>query len=395
MRPSPDSSRRTRLNVLLRRWFSAYEVQYLPLKEQEQRIGEWLGAIRGLGPSLWDLLGGTLHKALVDHGVKPGARLLWLPAGALGLLPLGLAQGPDGQHLGDIYEISATPSLEAHAAAAQQLAPAPAPSLAAAINPTGDIPKLALPFTEVEGALVASHFGQLPRVVLDKSNATPRIVLAALKGKTYWHISSHGQFDWENARQSGLLMKGDGQAVETLTVGTLLDNEGSLGRPRLVTLSACETGLYDTRRNPEEFVGLPATFMQLGATGVLATLWQVDDLATALLMARFYELHLGKAMAPASALKAAQAWLRDATKAELVAYAKQAAATAKLPHDKLAQLEGALSSRRRAGETRFALVDKAVAIANAVRAMLAQDDSATARPFAHPIYWGGFVYTGL
>src|SRR5262249_6699179 len=186
------------LDVLLRSWFNAYNVQYLPQKEQDQHIGEWLDAIRGLGPSLWDLLGGTLHKALVEHGVKPGARLLWLPAGALGLVPLGLAQGPDGQRLSGIYEISATPSLVTHAAATQQLAHAPTPSLAAAINPSGDIPELALPFTEVEGALVAAHFRQVPRVVLDKSNATTHLVLAALKGKSYWHISSHGQFDWED-----------------------------------------------------------------------------------------------------------------------------------------------------------------------------------------------------
>jgi CHAT domain len=59
--------------------------------------------------------------------------------------------------------------------------------------------------------------------------------------------------------------------------------------PRLVVLSACETGLYDTSNNPDDFVGLPATFMQLGAAGVIATLWQVDDLATALLMAKVYE----------------------------------------------------------------------------------------------------------
>jgi|SRR5215831_15455883 len=189
--------------------------------------------------------------------------------------------------------------------------------------------------------------------------------------------------------------KGRRAAVEPLIIGTLLDNESGLGHPRLVTLSACETGRYDTQRAPEEFVGLPATFMQLGATGVLATLWQADDLATALLMTRLYELHLENGMMPASALKAAQAWLRDATKAELINYAKEAAATAKLSRDKLTQLEDALLSRRRAGEARFALVDKAVAIAKAVRTMLAQDDAATARPFAHPIYWGGFVYTGL
>ena len=89
-----------------------------------------------------------------------------------------------------------------------------------------------------------------------------------------------------STRRSGLLIKGDGPPVEPLTIGTLLYNESGLGHPRLVTLSACETGRYDTQRAPEEFVGLPATFMQLGATGVLATLWQADDLATALLMTR-------------------------------------------------------------------------------------------------------------
>jgi CHAT domain-containing protein len=88
-----------------------------------------------------------------------------------------------------------------------------------------------------------------------------------------------------------------------LTLGRLLETEGSLGHPRLVVLSACETGLYDINRNADEFIGLPATFMQIGATGVLGSLWQVDDLATALLMARFYDLHLDKGVAPSAALE--------------------------------------------------------------------------------------------
>ena len=56
-----------------------------------------------------------------------------------------------------------------------------------------------------------------------------------------------------------------------LSVGRLLDTEG-LGRPRLVVLSACETGLFDINRNPDEFIGLPGTFTALGAAGVLGTL---------------------------------------------------------------------------------------------------------------------------
>ena len=172
------------------------------------------------------------------------------------------------------------------------------------------IPELSLPFTEVEGAIVASRFKGKPLVKLDRSSATPEVVLAGLKGKTYWHFASHGLFDWDDARQSGLLMKDR----QLLTVGALMDARGTLGSPRLVVLSACETGLYDTSRNPDEFVGLPAAFLELGAGGVIGSLWQVSDLATALLMARFYELHIDGGIAPAAALKQAKTWLRTATR---------------------------------------------------------------------------------
>ena len=92
-----------------------------------------------------------------------------------------------------------------------------------------------------------------------------------------------------------------------LSVGRLLETDG-LGRPRLVVLSACETGLYDIRRNPGGFVGLPGTFTALGAVGVLGTLWPVSDAATALLIAKFYELHMGQRLAPPTALRRAQLW---------------------------------------------------------------------------------------
>lgn len=130
-------------------------------------------------------------------------------------------------------------------------------------------------------------------MVLAWAQATPESVLAALKGKTYWHFASHGTFSWRDARQSALVMHGR----EALSVGRLLETDG-LGRPRLVVLSACETGLYDIARNPHEFIGLPGAFAALGAVGVLSKLWPVDDTATALLIARFYGLHMGRRLAP-------------------------------------------------------------------------------------------------
>ena len=203
-------------------WLGAFNIQY----QSGGDVGEWTAAIESIGPKLWDIVAGRIDEALERRGVKPGARVIWLPSGALGLLPLGLAHGPQSKiRFGEKYELVTAPSLDALAHAFRQAAQAQTPSLAAIVNPTGD-----LPFTEVESALVAAHFEKAPRIVLDKLTATPRAVLAGLKDKSYWHFSSHGQFDWENARRAGLLMKD----AETLTIGALLDAEGSLGRPRLV-----------------------------------------------------------------------------------------------------------------------------------------------------------------
>jgi CHAT domain-containing protein len=185
-----------------------------------------------------------------------------------------------------------------------------APSLAAIVNPTRD-----LAFAPIEGMLVAAEFGSASTVILDQETATPEAALTALKGRSYWHFATHGRFDFEAARHSALAMK----EGTRLTVGTLLETE-DLGRPRLVVLSACESGLHDIDRMPEEFVGLPGAFMTVGATAVLGTLWPVDDLASTLLTARFYELHLRHGLPPAAALRQAQLWLRDATRVDLADY---------------------------------------------------------------------------
>jgi CHAT domain-containing protein len=78
-----------------------------------------------------------------------------------------------------------------------------------------------------------------------------------------------------------------------------------------VVLSACETGIVDVNRSPDEYVGLPAGFMQAGAPAVISSLWTVDDHSTALLMERFYRNHREKKMSFPAALREAQLWLRD------------------------------------------------------------------------------------
>ena len=73
----------------------------------------------------------------------------------------------------------------------------------------------------------------------------------------------------------------------------------------LVVLSACQTALGKEVRG-EGLIGLTRGFMYAGAPRVVASLWRVDDRATAELMKRFYQGMLKEGLRPAPALRAAQ-----------------------------------------------------------------------------------------
>lgn len=365
-------------------WIGTYFVNYLEGPDAERRWPEWIAGIDRIGPELWRLFGGKLDAALREHGVKRGTRLVRLPSGWLGILPLGLAQDPASKRrLADEYQIVYAPSLEALTAGNELVANPKRATLAAVVNPTGD-----LPGTEKEAAFVASHFTSADRTVLEGAAATPEGVLVGLKGKTYWHFATHGTFSWLEARQSALLM----HDAARLSVGRLLEADG-LGRPRLVVLSACETGLYDITSSPDVFIGLPATFTALGAAGVLGTLWPVSDAATALLMAKFYDLHLEGGLDPPAALSQAQAWLRDATDDDLNGYANVAAAHGSLQGTQLASIAQELRSTSVAHPHRNAPLELSTG-SNGTTPVATAPAPGPAHPYAHPYFWAGFIYTG-
>jgi CHAT domain-containing protein len=253
----------------------------------------WLDVIEKSTSKLWTMLMGPVHKKLMGLKMKKGAPVLLLPQGYLGLLPLHAAwREIDVQKrtFMDDYTVTYAASAYAFSISRQRMQDESrhVPSLLAVINPTED-----LPYTPIEGKSIKALFDPVETKPLSKNKATKKAVLEHAHGHTYLHFSCHGFYDWQNVMGSGLMLANN----DTLTLSDII-SELKLNRARLVTLSACETGMTDVRQSPDEFIGLPTGFLQAGAPGEVSTLWAVNDAATSLLMEHFYRKHLKRGLPP-------------------------------------------------------------------------------------------------
>jgi CHAT domain-containing protein/tetratricopeptide (TPR) repeat protein len=182
-----------------------------------------------------------------------------------------------------------------------------------------------LPFSSWEVSQIArvvrkSH-GDDAMLVVSADKASPDAVQELLLSHPTAHFACHGRWDPIDPTRSSLLLGDDGNPhpmheTNELSMGTLIGS--SLTKARLVVLSACESAAsYSLLGSGQEYLGFPAGFIAAGAASVVGSLWQVSDLATALLMIRFYS-HLLEQVEIDVALRKSQAWLRDLSKTEAV-----------------------------------------------------------------------------
>lgn len=124
------------------------------------------------------------------------------------------------------------------------------------------------------------------------------------------HFATHGIVNTEHPELSGIILtmtKNDGSSANGFL--PLNDIYNLRLSAELTVLSACDTGLGKDIRG-EGLMGLTRGFMFAGSRSVVASLWKVDDRATAVLMSHFYEAMLQKGLPPAAALRWAKQELR-------------------------------------------------------------------------------------
>lgn len=171
-------------------------------------------------------------------------------------------------------------------------------------NPDLGNPNYDLPSAEEEARMIAGLVSGSK--LLLRREATETLFRNEARQYSFLHVASHGQFKADNALQSRLLLARDAQNDGSLTVGELYNLHLDAD---LVTLSACETGLGKALSG-DDLIGLTRGFLYAGGRNIIASLWEVDDEATAEMMKRFYG-KLKTGMSKKEALRQAQQEVRE------------------------------------------------------------------------------------
>jgi CHAT domain-containing protein len=164
-----------------------------------------------------------------------------------------------------------------------------------------------LPFTrrEAEG-IFENAPSETTLKALDFEANRNNVLKSDLFGYRIIHFATHGLLNSEHPELSGIvlsLVTEQGRPIDGfLRLNEIYNLNLSAD---LVVLSACQTALGKEIRG-EGLIGLTRGFMYAGSPRVVASLWKVDDAATAALMKLFYQKMLKENMRPAAALRAAK-----------------------------------------------------------------------------------------
>jgi CHAT domain-containing protein len=249
--------------------------------------------------------------------------VVFIPQNTLFLVPFSALQDAEGKFLVEKYNIITVPSiqiLELTQKNRKETLKTPLDVLVVGNPKMSTIPLTEPPvklknlaWTEIEAQAIASLFNTQAIMGID---ATKVYIQKQMPKARIIHLATHGLLD--DIRQLGIpgavALTPSNDDDGFLTAGEIYNMK--LGA-ELVVLSACSSG--QGKITGDGVVGLSRCLIAAGVKSVIVSLWSVDDLSTALMMMKFYQV-LRQGIASTIALNEAQRWLLNAKKIELIAW---------------------------------------------------------------------------
>jgi CHAT domain-containing protein/tetratricopeptide (TPR) repeat protein len=345
--------------------------------ESDQEPGScpsYLNATGSFGEPQWDLeeaidgvelwIGEEISRPIAEV-LEPisDQGLTLIVSGPLATYPLGAARWStvtSQECLLDRYEVHYAPSATAAGLSRQRALQRKeqAPFLVGLGNPLGD-----LPAAQAELDEIASHFDGTAQLARGR-DANAAFFRSHFDEASHLHLACHGSAAVFAPEEVGIQLSDE--------VVSVVDLAGLGGlNTRVAVLSACQTAVPDIGHLPGEAISASTALLLAGSASVFATLWPVDDAATAMLMIKFYELHMTRDLTPVAALRESQLWLRDLDGEDEREFLEQHPA-----------LGAEFRRRRLSGDE------------PGHRRGRGRGGSSTARPYSHPGYWAPFIAVG-
>jgi CHAT domain-containing protein len=271
------------------------EVETTIEKLQEKLIKPYMSRdIKALSRQLYSWL---IQPAAADLAKSKVKTLVFVLDGSLRNIPMAVLY--DGQqYLIQKYAIALTPGLQLlPSKSVQQLQiQALSAGLTEARHGFSPLANVGLELNQIKSEVSSSKIllnQQFTSTSLQKEiNSLPFPVV---------HLATHGQFS-SQAEKTFILAWDKPIIVNELDSFLRTRNTSSRNAIELLVLSACQTAVGDKRAA----LGLAGVAVRAGARSTLASLWNIDDESTALLMSHFYEELAKNKLNKAEALRQAQ-----------------------------------------------------------------------------------------
>ena len=252
--------------------------------------------VKQLLRELWSSVVEPIVTVLQDDiQLPPGSRIWWCPTSKFTLLPLHAA-GPHQKaqkNFMDIYVSSYAPSLSAlirtrERIHSQRTVLGTASVLSFAVvgqaRPSTDTKLSELPEVEYELQRIRNETGMPADVtfeIVTGDAATIEDAVQAFREHRWVHVACHGAQHAKRPFESWFAMA-DGKLTLLRIIRERYTNS------EFAFLSACHTAAGDVS-TPDEVLHLAAGMQFAGFSGVIGTLWRVDDAVTHQVVTRFYK----------------------------------------------------------------------------------------------------------